>query len=90
MSGRREVSCNKCSKGFWVETQDPRLPSGPFTCGICDLEHWTDVAIFTGPAEMILVEDDGRSTLLELLDSFGEERVRVVVYQRKRSGLEIN
>ena len=57
---------------------------------MCDLDHWSDLAIFTGPAERILVEDDGRSTLLELLDSLGDERVRVIVYQRKRTGIELN
>ena len=87
--GRCEVRC-KCGAGFWVEDNDSRLPDGPFLCGTCDLDQWSSVAVFTGPAEMILVEDDGGSTLLDVLDSFRDERIRVVVYQRKREGNEIN
>jgi hypothetical protein len=86
---RREVFC-ECGQSFWVEENDPRLPDGPFACGTCDIAQWTSVAIFTGPAEMILVEEGGGSTLLDVLDSFRDERIRVVVYQRKRQGIEIN
>ena len=87
---RREVRCSQCSKAFWVEETDHRLMDGPFTCGVCDLAGWDDVAVFTGPAEMILVDGSGGETLLDVLDSLGSERVRVIVLQKKRSTSEVN
>lgn len=91
MTGRRrEVHCQACRKRFWVEATDPRLPEGPFSCGTCDLSGWDDMAVFTGPAEMILVEESGGSSLLEVLDSFGPEQVRVVVYRRKNPDANAN
>lgn len=76
------VRCHLCGRETWVEKNDPRLPSGIFECGVCDLSGWETMAAFTGPAEMILVETDGGSTLLDVLDSFGQERIRVVVYRK--------
>lgn len=82
---RREVQCALCRSSFWVEHTDPRLPDGPFRCGVCDLDEWANVATFTGPAEMILTEDGGGSTLLDVLDSLRDERVRVAVYRQVRT-----
>lgn len=89
---RRQVACSSCEKPFWVDALDSRLEGdgSALTCGTCDLSGWESVAVFTGPAEMLLVEESGGSSLLDVLDSFGEERVRVIVLQRKRSGIELN
>ena len=88
-TNRREVRCT-CGQPIWVEDTDPRLPDGPFSCGTCDLDRWTSVAAFTGPSEMILAEDDNGATLLETLDAFGSEVVRVIVYRRKRLLHDVN
>ena len=88
--GSVEVRCKGCQKLFWVEATDPRLPRGPFGCGTCDLQEWESLVSFTGPAEMILVETDGGSTLLDVLDALKEERVRVVVYRKTRDRSGVN
>ena len=87
---RQEVRCGKCHKSFWVEATDHRLPDGPFACGTCDLENWDQVAVFTGPSNLILVDGGGGGTLLDVLDSLEEERVRVIVLRRKRTVREVN
>lgn len=86
---RREVRCT-CGQVIWVEADDHRLPDGPFACGSCDLDKWSNLAAYTGPAEMIFAEDANGSTLLELLDTLGSEVVRIIVYRRKRTPNEVN
>jgi len=35
--GTVEVLCSVCKTwSFWVGCLDPRLPDGPFVCGVCD------------------------------------------------------
>lgn len=34
--GTVEVTCQKCDWCFWIDSLDPRLPSGPFICPTCD------------------------------------------------------
>jgi hypothetical protein len=83
---RKETTCGRCGQLFWVEATSKTVP----LCSPCDMAGWDNIAAFTGPAEMILMGAGGGTTLLEVLDSFGGERVRVVVYREKRTNPTVN
>ena len=83
---RKEFTCGRCGQRFWVEATSTTQP----ICSPCDMAGWDNIAAFTGPAEMILMGAGGGTTLLDVLDSLGDKRARVVVYLEKRNNTAAN